>query len=536
MERWHPRTELSKKEQLLIKRLKRTRKLFAFLRLHRQELFSDEFQEELEQMYRQTGAGLPPKPPALMCMASILQGYMGVSDAEAVELTIVDARWQMVLDCLGAEEPLFSQGALQGFRERLIRTDMDRRLLERTRELAKETKGFDWKKLPKDLRVGVDSRPLLGAGRVEDTINLLGHAARKLVECAAKVTGRKYEDVCRQAGIPLLRQGSIKASLDVNWNDPQQKDEALERLLTQVHALHDWLEKKRLAAQEPMRPYIDAVAQVQKQDLEEQPDGKMRIRKGVAKDRRVSVEDEEIRHGRKSRSKRFNGYKEHISADLDSGLILACAVTPANQPEEEATPQLAVDMQQQDIRIAELYIDRAYVNSELVRDIQRSGGDIVCKPWSGQNNRADLFNKSDFKLDMRTMTITCPAGQVEHFEQGQVVEFDPEICGACLLRSQCTHSASGRGRMVRIGEDERLQQRLRKLQSTKAGRKRLRRRVGIEHRLAHIAARKGPRARYLGGRRNLFDLRRAAAIQNLETIQRSAEAQGTSQGKMRRAA
>jgi hypothetical protein len=42
----------------------------------------------------------------------------------------------------------------------------------------------------------------------------------------------------------------------------------------------------------------------------------------------------------------------------------------------------------------------------------------------------------------------------------------------------------------------------------------------VEHALAHIAARKGRRARYLGVRKNLFDLRRAAAIQNLEAMYR----------------
>jgi len=40
-----------------------------------------------------------------------------------------------------------------------------------------------------------------------------------------------------------------------------------------------------------------------------------------------------MRHGRKSSSKRFNGYKRHIAADLDTDLIVACAVTPANRPE-----------------------------------------------------------------------------------------------------------------------------------------------------------------------------------------------------------
>ena len=518
MERWNPPRELSRREQFIIKRLKRTRKLFAFLRLHRHELFDSGFQEELDGMYRQTGAGAEPVAPALLCMAILLQAYLGTSDAEAVELSVVDLRWQMVLGCLGAESPAFSQGGLQQFRERLIANDLDRRLLERTVELAKQTTEFDWKKLPKSLRLAVDSRPFEGAGRVEDTFNLLGHAARKLVQLAAKLLEVPVEEICRAAKTPLLMGPSIKAALDINWNDPEQKEVALEILLAQVDSLHHWLEREKLALEAPLQHYIAAVAQVRAQDLEEVK-RKPRVRQGVAQERRVSIEDEQMRHGRKSKSKRFNGYKEHIATDLDSQLIHACAVTPANRPEEEATPDLQADLKHQKVRVRELAIDRAYVNSDFVREVQARGGEVVCKPWSGRN-RPELFGKKDFKVNMRDKTITCPAGEVELFEPGEVVEFDPEACGACSLRSQCTMSASGRGRTVSIAQDERLQHKLRKLQASSEGRARLRERVGVEHRLAHITARQGPKARYRGVRKNLFDLRRVAAIQNLETIQR----------------
>lgn len=80
--------------------------------------------------------------------------------------------------------------------------------------------------------------------------------------------------------------------------------------------------------------------------------------------------------------------------------------------------------------------------------------------------------------------------------------------------------ARGRGRLVRIREDEPLQHRLRKLVATKKGRARLRNRIPVEHHLAHIVQRQGRRARYFGVRVNLFDLRRTAALQNLEAIQR----------------
>jgi hypothetical protein len=69
-------------------------------------------------MYPTTGAGEPPYPPALMCMVTLLQGYVGALNAEAVELSVVGLRWQRVLGCLGAATSAFSQGALQAFRER----------------------------------------------------------------------------------------------------------------------------------------------------------------------------------------------------------------------------------------------------------------------------------------------------------------------------------------------------------------------------------------------------------------------------------
>jgi hypothetical protein len=227
-----------------------------------------------------------------------------------------------------------------------------------------------------------------------------------------------------------------------------------------------------------------------------------------------------MRHGRKSRSKRFDGYKEHIARDLDLPVIVACSVTPANRPEEEGAAPIAEDIQHQGLRLLELYIDRGYVNSPVVNDVLRAGGQVFSKPWGQQARNPDLFSKRDFKIDMRSKTITCPAGQVETFEPGDTVQFDPEVCGACPLRSKCTQAASGRGRTVSIAEDEALQKKFRKLQQTATGRSILRLRTPVEHALAHIAARKGPRARYIGTRRNLFDLRRAAAIQNLEAIQR----------------
>ena len=176
-------------------------------------------------------------------------------------------------------------------------------------------------------------------------------------------------------------------------------------------------------------------------------------------------------------------------------------------------------MAHQGFDVDDLLIDRGYINSALVDAVLARRGKIVCKPWTSRNG--SLFPKSAFTLNIRNRTIECPNGQVQRFAFGTVVEFDPDVCDRCPLRAQCTTAEFGNGRSVAIAENEQLQQRLRKQIQTAAGRGALRERTMIEHKLAHISQRQGNHARYIGVRKNTFDLRRASAIQNLETLHRS---------------
>lgn len=526
IDRWQPREELNRQEAALMKRLDRVRKLLGFLRVYRRRLFDDAFQDELVTMYRDTGAGKPPVPPALMAMATLVQAYLGVSDAEMVELTVVDLRVQMVLDRLGETAPAFSQGAIVDFRDRLIRADMDRRLLERTVELARETKGFDWRKLPRSLRVAVDSSPFEGAGRVEDTFNLLGHAARNLVRCVARLLRWRPTTVAERAGAEVLLMPSIKAALDIDWSDETEKAEAVVTLVDQMDKLARWVERHVPEHLQPeVTPHLATLRQIRSQDIEETPGTKApRIIDGVAQDRRVSIEDAEMRHGRKSDSYAFCGYKRHVATDLDTGLILAAAVTPASVPERDALPVLKDDLDEQHVEIGALYIDRGYIASDVVEELVAAGGEVVCRPWQQPNQ--GRFTKADFVFDMRARTITCPNNQTQPFSLGTTVRFDARTCDRCTLRKRCTAAAKGQGREVSIHPNELLQHRLRKLAATPSGRAQLRERVPVEHRLAHLTQRQGDRARFVGIRKNTFDTRRAAALQNLETAHRSQREEG----------
>src|SRR5438067_10867390 len=206
---WQPPVELSEQEEQIVKKIRKA-KLFVFLRQHRHELLDEAFQQELASLYRQAERGQPPVAPAMLALALILEAYSGVSDDEVIEATVMDRRWQLVLDCLDTEQAPFSKGTLVAFRKRLIEMHMDRRLIERTIEIAGHTQEFG----SRQLRAALDSSPLWGAGRVEDTFNLIGHALKKALCLVAKSRGETVADVGHEAGAEIVCGPSLKAVLD----------------------------------------------------------------------------------------------------------------------------------------------------------------------------------------------------------------------------------------------------------------------------------------------------------------------------------
>lgn len=513
---WQPPVDLSPAEAAIVARIRRA-KLFIFLRHHRHALFSDAFQQELARLYKDAPQGQPPIPPAQLALALILQAYTGVSDDEVIEATTMDRRWQLVLDCLDIPTPPFSKGTFVAFRTRLVGQQLDRRLLERTVELAATTGLVG----ARQLRAALDSSPLWGAGRVEDTYNLLGHALRKALGVIARQQGRELADVAHAAGADLLAETSLKAALDLDWDDPTAREHALRIVLDALLTVEGWVEAHpevvtstaRVAEQVADR--LAVAHQVCEQDVVPSPSGTPTLRDGVAADRRISVEDGAMRHGRKSRSQLIDGYKRHILRDLDSGLIPAVGVTPANAPEASVTDSIVADLAAQELRVREWHIDRAYLASRVVQERTPEVA-ISCKAWPVQ--QGPYFPKTAFHLDWERQEIRCPNDVTLSFEVGGRVQFPAAVCGACPLRERCTRSAQGRS--VTIHPDEQLLEELRERQQTAEGRAQLRARTAVEHGLAHIGSWQGDRARYRGERKNLFDLRRTAVVHNLHVIAR----------------
>lgn len=508
--RWSPPEALTKREEKVCARCTRSGRLYAFLRRHRHELFDDGLQAELAEMYSDNPKGHPPVAPALLAMVTILQAADGVSDEGAVNEAAFDLRWQMVLDCMGAETAPFSQGVLVEFRKRLMAHGLHDRLVSKSVELAKKTGGFGYK----NLRVALDSAPLWGAGRVEDTFNLIAHALEVVVICTAAVVRRPQADIRDAAGLRLIGRSSVKAALDIDWDDADEQQRALGELVGEVERLRIWIDENLTAEQKAVAPLQDALDQLERvlsQDLEPDPSGEgRRISRGTAKERQISIADPSMRHGRKSRSTTIKGFKRFIAKELDHGLILGVTVQPANQAERDATTTLRKQVERFGTADV-LFIDRGFLASEWTAAHHAEGGRVVCRPWVPRNG--DLFSKRDFTIEVENSQVSCPAGQVAPIT-GAVVRFSKSACGPCAIRAQCTRAKDGRGRTISIHPQEDLLQALAERKATPEGRAELRERVPVEHSLAHICNRQGRRARYRGVDKNVFDLCRYAVIEN----------------------
>ncbi len=511
--RWQVPIELSPEEARLAATLHRIGKFYVFLRTIRAELFDEAFQAELAAVYQPRGTA--PLPAALLAMVTILQAYDQVGDAEAVVTARVDQRWQLVLGCLGAPDAPFSQGALVAFRERMIAHDLDQKLLDRTVALAKQTGRFGWQAL----RAALDSSPLVGAGRVEDTWNLLGRALGTVVTCAAATLKIPRADVLQGAGVTLLGAPSLKAALDIDWTDPAAQSDALARLLAEVDRVEAWVAAHiPVAETPPIAAALAVLRRVLTQDLEPDPTtGQRRLRQGVAPERMPSLGDPEMRHGRKTKTKRFTGYKRHVIKLVDADLIVGAVVRPANEPEHHALALVEPTVVQHG-PLAELQIDRGYLGSARIGPLHADGVAIRAKAWTSING--GRFPKQAFTIDLATAQVVCPAQHHVVIPLGATtVHFPAAVCQPCGQRAACTTATRG-GRSIAIHAHEGLLQSLRAAQRQPEGRARLRERTTIEHSLGRVERIQGPKARYVGTRKNTLDLRRVSVVTNLQRIAR----------------
>jgi hypothetical protein len=290
-------------------------------------------------------------------------------------------------------------------------------------------------------------------------------------------------------------------------------------LLSEVDRMEQWVAAQSAATQATpaLHEALTALRAVLTQDLEPDPTtGGRRILRGVAKGRQPSLGDPEMRHGRKSRSRPFTGYKRHVVKLREPDLIIEAVARPANEPEHTVLATLTTAVTQHGA-LTDLWMDRGYLSSPEIPALYARGVTLHAKPWTARNG--ERFPKHAFTIRLADRLVECPAAQTAPIVSGRAtVQFPAQTCRACSLRDACTTAADGRS--ISLHPQEALLQELRATMRTPDGRADLRHRTTVEHSLARLDQTQGKKARYKGARKNTLDVRRCATVINLQSLAR----------------
>jgi transposase len=173
-------------------------------------------------------------------------------------------------------------------------------------------------------------------------------------------------------------------------------------------------------------------------------------RNDKAKDRIISVVDQEARTGHKAINRTIQGYKDHIMIDEESEIITAIKVTPANAEDGDQLIDLVTQFEKnQHIKPNGLSADKAYWSGKNLRFLheQKITGHISMMK---NTNAQGLFGPEDFLFNSQEMIVTCPAGEtstrykVKKDREGYDFAFTKTQCKECPLRSKCTNSKTVR--------------------------------------------------------------------------------------------
>lgn len=496
---------------------------YGFLAAHRGELFRD---EGFAAFYK-AGRGRPSVPPSLLATALVLQAYDRVSDEEARERAAFDLRWKVALGVAVEAQP-FAKSTLQEFRAQLVLHEEQGKLFRDSLALARRQGWFRGRRLT----VAVDTTYILGRGAVKDTYNLLADGIVQVVRALAAQEGEEVGACAGRLGLArYVAGGSLKGQAEVDWEDPEARRRFLsgivadaDRLLEVVRGVRGQLEPDS-AADVGLREAAGLLARLLVQDIERRADGPA-LRQGVAEDRVVSVHDPEMRHGRKSSTKRFNGHKAQVAVDTDSQLITAVETLPGNAPDHaEAVAVVEATEAATGCAVETTVADCAYGDGPTRQAFAAAGRRLVAKVPTVTNR--GCFPKTHFTLDLERGTCTCPAGQVTQDLRPRgrgkrLFRFAAALCHACPLRSQCVRGPHGR--TVQVHPQEALLQQARAFQASPGFREYRARRQVVEHRLARLVQLGIRQARYFGRAKTLCQVFLAATVANLVRL---AQAAGT---------
>ena len=514
--------------------------VYAVLHRERDRLFPDGMFADLF-----SDRGRRSVPPSVVATVMVLQRLEGLSDREATERYTFDARWRYAAGVGGYDGEgwtSFAHTVLVDMRARLAASVNPRRIFEVTVEAASAAGLVGAKRV-------LDSTPLYDAVATMDTITLIRSAIRGLLRVADNDLETELRSVMRSGD-----DYTSSAKPQIDWDDASVREGLIDSRANDAYASLMLLDGQNLDVE--VAEAGELLATVVGQDLEEGDDGIFRIARRVAKDRVISTVDPEARHGHKSTSKSFDGYKGHVAVDPDTEIITDTVVSPANVGDASVAENLIEDLLDNDETTDEeaattgfqtdrdgddgdsdggdgedveggkrggriVYGDAAYGTGEFLDHLAENDITSRCKTQP-PTAPGGMFPKDRFGIDLEADTVTCPAGVTVTIRRrpdgGGMASFG-DHCTNCALRAGCTNAKGGRS--IRVGRyEQRLADARRQQHDPDWAADYRATRPKVERKIGHLVRRRhgGRQARVRGKTKVDADFNLAAAAINLARL------------------
>jgi IS5 family transposase len=472
----------------------------AFLAEHRARLFPNEMFEDLFPSDR----GRPSVPADVIATVMVLQSLEGLSDRDACRALQTDIAWKVAAG-LALDAEAFHPTVLVLWRNKLRASQHPERIFEAVRAVVAESGVIANKH-----RRALDSTVLDDAVQRQDTISLLQSQIRRVRKLVPELSHVYVHEMNLTPGRPPC-----------DFEDADDIDRVISELTEDAHELVFAAEELDLS--DAQADAVALLALVAGQDVEpgDRP-GRWKIAERTAPDRIVSVVDPESRHVHKTSHSYRDGYKVHIAAEPETGIITATGLTAGTTGDAEAAPALLED----EPAGTEVLADSAYGSGELRRHLEDNEMTAVIKPMPLRSAVEGGYTIDDFSIDEANRTITCPDGVTVKINDHGRARF-AKHCAACPVRRNCTKSKAGR--TIVLHPDHNLLAAARMAASTTEFDEVYRNlRPMIERTIAWFVRANARKVRYRGIERNvLFVSHRAAAVNLMRLVNLGVSHDGT---------
>ena len=473
-------------------------------------LFDD---DDLKEMYCEDN-GRPSLPPSLMCGILMLQFHDDVSDEEARDRAKFDRRWQVALD-LALDFPGFDPSSLSNFRKRLVEHGQERYAFDRF-VAAGRAAGF----IPDKVTLLTDTTWVKGAGAVQDTYTLLRKGIRKLLRVLGYTMPGKRRGLSSPAQELVASYLDQDRKADIDWSDPEQRATQLKVLIQDAESALELAQTQNDDADVRSAGWL--LTKILGDDIVMDDQGDPQIGVGVATERIISITDPEMRHGRKSKAQRFDGYKVSVSTESSHNFIMDIAnVSASGSDGAHLLPAIQRVEEHTGVTVERVLGDGAYGSGDNLAACATYPDHPIDLLTPMARPKDAAVDKSAFEIDLEKRLATCPQG---HTALGRPsghtrlkFTFRRADCEACSLFRRCVRSQkTGRTLSTHVHESHLQAQRQRQHTAEFQAQYRIRSRV--EHKQAELVQHGLRRTRYVGDpKRQLQRLWTGAAI-NLKTL------------------